>query len=45
MSITLINERTSHKQLQTHTCEEGSVDTEGLVESDGDSDGTLVLNK
>ena len=27
------------------TCEVGSVDTEGLVEIDGDSEGRLVLKK
>ena len=27
------------------TCEDGSVDTEGLVEIDGDSEGRLVLKE
>ena len=31
--------------VKTHTCKDGSVDTEGPVESDGDSDGTLVLKQ
>ena len=31
--------------IKTHTCKDGSVDTEGPVESDGDSDGTLVLKQ
>ena len=31
--------------VKAHTCKDGSVDTEGPVESDGDSDGTLVLKQ
>ena len=36
-------ETSQHRKLTPHTCEDGSVDTEGRVESDGDSDGALVL--